>query len=132
MRNSVCLIKIPALGSSPLCPVAALKKLLKLTPKGSNAPLFQIQNRGSWVPLSDTRLQKMFNVVLNRLQLKTSSITFHSLRRSGATLAFNSSVPLQSIQSHGTWTSECVWSYITQDHQASDTVATTFQQILCY
>ena len=102
MRNSVHLLKIPPVGSSPICPVAAIKKLLRLTPKGSSVPLFQIQCRGSWVPLSDTRLRKMFTLILDRLQLKHSSITFHSLRHAGATLAFNSSVPLQSIQSQGT------------------------------
>ena len=71
-----------------------------------------------------------FSSILKKLRLSQSNITFHSLRRSGATLAFNSSVPIQDIQSHGTWTSECVWSYITQDHQASDKVALAFQQLL--
>ena len=32
MRNSVHLLKIPAPGNSPICPVAALKKLVTLTP----------------------------------------------------------------------------------------------------
>ena len=43
MNNSVRLIKIPVLGSSPLCPVKALKKLLSLTPNLPNNPLFQIK-----------------------------------------------------------------------------------------
>ena len=130
MNNSVRLLKIPHLGSSPLCPVKALKHLLSLTPSGSNKPLFQVKFKHEWVPLSDTRLRKQFSTILSRLQLQQSNITFHSLRRSGATWAFNAKVPLQNIQSHGTWTSECVWSYITQDHQASDAVALTFQQSL--
>ena len=57
-------------------------------------------------------------------------MTFHSFRRSGATLAFNSNIPLQHIQSHGTWTSDAVWHYIAQDHNASDMVATAFQHQL--
>ena len=130
MNNSVRILKIPSLGSSSICPVKALKTLLAATPAGSNKPLFQIKFRQHWVPLSDTRLRKQFKSILSRLQLTQSNITFHSLRRSGATWAFNAKVPVQNIQSHGTWTSDCVWSYITQDHQASDAVALTFQQSL--
>ena len=123
-------IKIPALGASPLCPVRALQHLLRNTPHQPNSPLFQVKCYSKWVPLTDTRLRKKFSTILNNLNLTQSKITFNSLRRSGATLAFNSSVPIQDIQSHGTWTSECVWSYITQDHRASDKVALAFRQLL--
>ena len=40
MNNSVRLIKIPSLGSSPLCPITALRKLLSNTPQDPNNPLF--------------------------------------------------------------------------------------------
>ena len=36
----------------------------------------------------------------------------------------------EDIQSHGTWSSDCVWSYITQDLSATDRVASTFQSLL--
>ena len=130
MNNSVRVIKIPDLGISPLCPISALKKMLANTPNQPNNPLFQIKCYQKWVPLTDTRLRKKFSSILNKLHLSQSNITFHSLRRSGATLAFNSSVPIQNIQSHGTWTLECLWSYITQDHQASHKVALAFQQLV--
>ena len=35
----------------------------------------------------------------------------HTFRHSGATLAFQLGVPLQDIQSHGTWASSAVWQY---------------------
>ena len=130
MKNSVRLIKIPALGASPICPVRALTKLLSLSPNGSNKPLFQVKFNHDWVPLSDSRLRKHFSIIMSRLHNQPSNITFHSLRRSGATWAFNSNVSLQNIQSQGTWTSDCVWAYITQAHQASDDVALTFQRLL--
>ena len=126
-KNKVRVLKIPHLGTSPLCPVRALKNLLKFTQGSCNSPLFQVQYQGSWVPLTDTRLRENLALILRKLQLSHSSITFHSLRRSGASFAFNSHVPLQDIQSHGTWMSECVWSYITQDHNASDKVALALQ-----
>ena len=86
-KNKVRILKIPHLGTSPLCPIRALKNLLKFTPGSAN---------------SHTRLRKNLSIILKKLKLEKSSITFHSLRRSGASLAFNSHVPLQDIQSHGT------------------------------
>ena len=129
-RNAVKILKIPSLGRSPLCPVTALKVILAITPGSTNSPLFQVKKNGKWYPLTDSRLRKNLAIILARLGMAKSNITFHSFRRSGATLAFNSSVPLQDIQSHGTWTSECVWSYITQDHNASQVVAHTFASLL--
>ena len=81
MNNSVRLIKIPLLGSSPLCPVRVLRKLLSLTPTEPNNPLFQIKCFGKWVPLTDTRLRKTLTSILHNLNLANSNITFHSFRR---------------------------------------------------
>ena len=129
-RDKIRIIKIPSLGSSILCPVSALKRILTLYPGSPNSPLFQIKCYGRWVPLTDTRLRKCLSKLILSLGWSNKNLTFHSLRRSGATWAFNSNIPLQHIQSHGTWTSEAVWSYITQDHRASDMVAMTFQRRL--
>ena len=129
-RNKIKVIKIPSLGTSSICPVAALKAMLKLYKGSSNSPLFQIKCFGRWVPLTDTRLRKALAKMITHLGWTSKNLTFHSLRRSGATWAFNSNIPMHQIQSHGTWTSEAVWSYITQDHNATDVVATTFQNRL--
>ena len=80
--------------------------------------------------ITNTKVRRHLKIILANVGLQASGITIHSLRRSGATLAFNSNVPLQEIQSHGTWTSNCVWRYITQDHQATQQVANAFQQLL--
>ena len=101
-RDTVKIIKLPALHSSPLCPVQAVKNLLMLTPGGQDTPLFQIKNnKAQWVPLTDTKTRRNFSQVLQRLGLSDSSMSLHTFRRSGATLAFNSNVALQNIQSHG-------------------------------
>ena len=57
-KNAVKIMKLSHLGSSPLCPVKALKHILQITPSDNNS----------------------------------TGITFHSFRRSGATLAFNANV----------------------------------------
>ena len=62
-----------------------LKTLLASSPSGSNKPLFQVKFRHALVPLSDTRLRKQFSIILSRINMAQSNITFHSLRRSGAT-----------------------------------------------
>ena len=54
-RNKIRIIKIPALGLSSICRVAALKAI-KLYPGSPNSTLFQIKCYGHWVPLTDTRL----------------------------------------------------------------------------
>ena len=130
-RDSVKIIKLPNLLQSPICPVRAINNMLILAPGQENHPLFQVKNEnGKWVPLTDTRLRRNFAQILSRLGLQTSGISLHTFRRSGATLAFNSNVAIQNIQSHGTWTSDSVWRYIVQDQTASQQVADTFQRLL--
>ena len=129
-RNVVKILKIPQLGSNPICPVKATKNLMAITPGSNNHPLFQFKSSKGWVPLTDTQVRRNFRIILQKLNLSNSHLTFHAFRRSGATYAFNSNVDLQHIQSHGTWTSECVWKYITLDHQASGQVASTFKKQL--
>ena len=57
------------------------------------------------------------------LGLNPHFFTFYSFRRSGATFAYNSQVPIQQIKHHGTWSSEIVWRYIQADHSAGENVA---------
>ena len=128
--NSIKILKIPSLGSNPICPVVALKNILQITPGNNNSPLFQFKKSGKWLPLTDTQVRRHFKNVLARVQLQNTNLTFHAFRRSGASFTFNSNVSLQDIQSHGTWTSESVWRYITLDHNASDQVAKNFKNHL--
>ena len=129
-RKHIKILKIPSLGSNPICPVTAIKNLLQITPGSNNSPLFQYKKSTKWLPLTDNQVRRHFKTILNRLQLHNSTLTFHAFRRSGASFAFNSNVSLQDIQSHGTWTAECVWKYITLDHNASDQVAKNFKNHL--
>ena len=129
-KKSVKILKIPSLGANPICPVKAVKNILKITPGSNNSPLFQYKASTKWLPLTDSQVRCHFKSLLVKLNLQHSNLTFHAFRRSDASFAFNSNVPLQDIQSHGTWTSECVWRYITLDHNASDQVAQNFKEKL--
>ena len=125
-RKTIKIIKLPSLGSNSICPVAAIKNPLQITPGSSNSPLFQYKMPSKWLPLTDNQVRCHFKSLLGRLQLQNSNLTFHAFRRSGASFAFNSNVSLQDIQSHGTWASECVWRYTTLDYNASHQVAKFF------
>ena len=129
-NNEIKVIHVPRIPRSSICPVAALSNLLALTPSGCNLPLFQYKLAHQWVPLTDTKVRRHLHLILSRLGLAASGFTFHSFRRSGATFAFNNNVALQNIQRHGTWTSDCVWRYITDSSDAGDQVANMFRSKL--
>ena len=63
---------------------------------------------------------KRLNIALG---LNPSHFTFHSFRRSEATLAFNSHILIQSIKRHGTWTSDIVFHYIQADQSSGEQLA---------
>ena len=129
-NNQVKLISVPRIPGSPLCPVRAISNLLSLSPKGSNLPLFQYKLNSSWTPLTDTKVRRHFALILSRLGLQGTGYTLHTFRRSGATFAFNNNVELQNIQRHGTWRSDCVWRYITDDASAGYQVSEMFRNKL--
>ena len=100
-------------------------QLLQLTAGGQDSPLFQIECHGTWVPLAVSRLRERFKDILKILKLEVKNITFHTYRKSAATLAFQGRASLQSIKAHGTWASDTVWRYITQNQDGSAEVADT-------
>jgi integrase len=53
----------------------------------------------------------MLHLAAKKLKFQ-QNITFHSLRRSAASLAFKAGVPLDQIKAQGFWSSEAIWSYI--------------------
>ena len=109
-RDSAQILTLPHLVDKKLCPRSALKAL---------------QGLAGWVPLTDSRVRKTLEWINLALGLNPSYFTFHSFRRSAATPAFNSHVPIQSIKRHSTWTSDCVWRYIQADQSSGE-------QLACY
>ena len=122
-HNQARLLRVPLL-QNELCP--AIKKCLKIVPGDSNAPIFQFKLHQNWQPLTDVRVRKHLKNVLQMAGKSPDFVTFHSFRRSGASMAFSHNVPLQEIQRHGTWTSDCVWRYVTDSADCGSKVASTF------
>ena len=128
-RKNFTTITIPSLGSSPLCPIAALQVMYKAIPLGKNSPLFCCVTNGKVVPLSDSTARKHLKRISIILKIRPT-LTFHAFRHSGTTWAFVNGVPLQEIMHHGTWSSNAVWRYIQSAPLSSSVVSSTFQQHL--
>ena len=90
-RDRVQCLTLPKLSNRVICPYSALRQLFKLYPMSGVTPLLQI------------------NI---HLGLRPNFFTFHDFRRSGASFAYHSHIPIQEIKRHGTWSSDCVWGYI--------------------
>ena len=89
----------------------------------AQSSLFQVSGPSGLKPVTDSRVRKALKRINVNLDLSPAYFTFHDFRRSGVTFAFNSHVPIQDIQRHGTWSSDCVWRYIQSDHTSGEALA---------
>ena len=129
-RDRVHFLTLPKAKGSNLCPYNACRQALRLYNPSSNEPLFQFFLKGKWCVLTDSRIRKFLAKVNRLLGLPKHHYTFHAFRRSGATLAYNSKVPIPQIKDHGSWSSECVWTYIQKDHTNGEHIASIFAHLL--
>ena len=120
-------IQIPSLNNPLLCPVTAIRRLLRSRNANKDSPLF-ITSQG--ITVLDTAIREALRTVLQSLGLVHEGLSFHMFRRSGATLAFDSNVRLEHIKIHGGWKSEAVWAYLGQSSVAPSMVAKTFQTVI--
>jgi integrase len=86
-------VVLPCIKTSNICPVATLLALNKQFPIQPNQPLLAYKHNQSLKILTSAKLQNMVNVASSKLNFQ-HNITFHALRRSAASLAFQSGVPI--------------------------------------
>ena len=127
-RNEYRLISLPRLGASTICPYKALKDIMALYSPGNNSPLFQIRTTHGWQVLTDSRVRKVLAKINQELRLPSNFYTFHSFRRSGASLAYGIDIPVKEMKEHGTWASDCVWRYIRPEATAGRQVSSQFRK----
>ena len=123
-------LTLPKLVSSILCPYRALKHVIKIYKPLGTQPLFQVQSDQRWLVLTDSKVRKCLSRLNVSMGLPPHHFTFHSFRRSGATLAYNAHIPIQHIKRHGSWTLDCVWTYIQQDQSYGEGIAEAFSHVL--
>ena len=92
---------LPRMSQELLCPVRAFNCLLSQ----HHSPLDPVINVNR-VPL--TNLYAHLRCRLSASTILSHALTYHSLRRSGASLAFNNNVDFHFIRSQGAWTSDSV------------------------
>ena len=105
------IIHIPHIPGSPLCPVYHLKLFLRANPLPHNSPFFAYSQGSILHIVTHKQARARLREILLSIGLNPTHYSFHTFRHSGATLAFQLGVPLQDIQSHGTWASSAVWQY---------------------
>ena len=122
-------VQLPTISNPYLCPVRAVRSLLKTRPLPPTAPLFA----NSFPPFNqiiDTHIRDALKKILSKLHIPAQGHGFHTFRRSGATLAFDNNVSLQNIMSHGLWRSSAVWTYLQNASAAPSIIPTTFSSLI--
>ncbi len=111
--HNITTVPLPYVHQSPLCPVKALLTMFSEFPlHNSNFPMFSILIGKTVMVVTQSQVRQALAKILGILQLNARTYGFHTFRRSAASLAFQLQVPVQEIQSHGTWASNSVWTYI--------------------
>ena len=120
--HTVC---IPRMSRIELCPVRAFQRVL---PSGPYPPLQPVVSL-SGVPLIESQLRRRLACVLRIAGLPSEGLTYHSLRCSGASLAFNNNVDFNAIRSQGAWSSDSIWQYLFSNSQKVNEVPRMFQRL---
>ena len=126
-RSAHHIVQLPLLKNKWLCPVTA--ELLLSRPLPHNAPLFALLSPPH-SQIIDTPIRYELRFILRDLNYPLAGHGFHSFRRSGATLAYDNSIPLQNIMAHGLWRSSSVWYYLQQASLAPSIIPLTFASII--
>ena len=128
-RNQAKVISLPKLDSS-ICPYRALQDLINFFSPTAMEPLFLCHTGRGCQVITDSTVRKTLATLNQAMGFHRAYFTFHAFRRSGASLAYSNRVPIEDIQQHGTWTSKCVWRYISLDDANSSRVAHAFGSFL--
>ena len=94
-------VQLPELKNVLICPVLALKNMLQKKETSPGQPLFQIHTKKGIVPLIASNARSFVKPCIASVGLNPSHYTFHLFHRSGASLAFDSSVALENKKT--TW-----------------------------
>ena len=124
--GQVQVVQLPQLNDPMLCPVTVFKNYLASVPIDKTLPLFQISVKQQWLPLTAFKARSFLKLAVTSIGLDPKIYTFHSFRRSGASLAFNHDVDLNKIKQHGNWKSDAIWTYLRNTPKAASTIPTTF------
>ena len=129
MQNSdeFMIIHIPKLSCDTICPVVAIKRLIRELKFAANDPLFMYYVQGEKQILTTFKVRNVLAKAIKGMGLHPKHYGFHCFRRSRANLAFEMKVLLEHIKVHGHGKSEVIWSYLKATSKVSGVAAKTFQ-----
>ena len=112
-RQRVLYIPICSVPGSPICPVNTYVKMCQLIPAPLNYPAFVYTSHGVLKPLVYSMFVKKLRFWLLCVNVQSPHLySSHSLRRGGATWAFQSGVSPELIKLQGDWQSDCYTRYV--------------------
>ena len=125
-RLHIPLLSIP---DSPLCPVSAYARMVKLVPASSQHPLFVVPMGTRLHTITSSRFISEFRKSLrNAGVVAPTSYRGHSFRRGAASWAFSSGVPGELIQLYGDWASDAYKLYLEFSIEAKLSLAQILRQ----
>ena len=116
---------LPKMSNVYLCPYVTLAKLFAAQDYRGNDPVIKIGK----THVIEAQLRKRLTLILKLLNMRSECLTYHALRRSGASLAFNNNVNFESIRAQGAWQSDAIWQYLFVNSQKAQEVADMFKQV---
>ena len=107
-----CMVPLPLIPGSELCPVTAIRHYFSLVPASSRSPFYCVPNGCHLSPLTSYTFANTFKKLVSIIGLDPKNFSPHSFRRGGATHAFQADVPEHLIQIHGDWRSDAYKLYL--------------------
>ena len=120
-------VKLPCVDDPLMCPTQTLRALLGKCILKPSDPLLVLDDL---TLLTQRLLRRRLATFVRTMGLPLQGYGFHSFRRSGATLAYDSNISLSSIKMHGVWNSDAVWSYISGNTSQSFQIPLAFQSLV--
>ena len=114
-------VNLYAILGSPLCPVTAYRKALRVHPRPRpSAPLISFTDGN---PITLGYVKRVWGDALEAIKLSPKTYSLHSLRRGGASFChFKQGAKLHDVKRHGGWRSDCVRAYLRPPPAHKDSV----------
>ena len=105
--DAASFVPVPHIPGSPLCPTTTLKLLLRTVSAPDACPLFAFTSTSHLLTcITAKSVNDGIEYLASLLSLDPKEFASHSLRRGGATFAFQCSIPAELIKLQGDWRSD--------------------------
>ena len=106
-------VPLVAIPGSKLCPVEAFRKMSSFIPAEDKDPAFlYVDNQGKRHPVTYHQFQRILKRTIECIGKDPAKFSSHSFRRGGATFAYESGVPADTVKLMGDWQSDCYRAYL--------------------